>query len=170
MEKRKIAINREMAVYLKNASNAFVKYVDILRDYTQHNNIKIEKVCMLHNNIKIRKERHYAKIIFWGNIDRVLNMVGAKKYDINTLSDIINFILEHNYVAHEYYDTYVALHPWMCIYDFYKYDSSRKRVIINRKNMETRGEIFQSMVESLDTYYIGYGGTPLIKRMIGKEI
>mgnify|MGYP004468797043 CR=1 FL=1 len=61
-------------------------------------------------------------------------------------------------------------HPWMGIYDFYKYDSSRKRVIINRKNMKTRGEIFQNMIKSIDTYYIGYGRTPLIKHLIGMEI
>lgn len=109
MEKRKIVINSKTAVYLKNASNAFVKYVNTLRDYMQHNNIKIRKEC--HNNIKIRKECYYEKMIFWENIDKMLNAVGVnKKYNnIDILIDIINFILEHNYVAHEYYDTYVAL-------------------------------------------------------------
>ena len=162
MEKRKIVIDNKIATYLKNASNVFVKYVDVFRNgCRQHDS----------NNIKIRKERHYCKVLFFNNIDRILNSIGIdKKYDINILVDIINFILKHNYVAHEYYDTYVALHPWMSVHDLYKYNSSRKRVIINRKNKKTKGEIFQRMVKSLDNYYIGYGGTPLIKRMIGKEI
>ena len=146
MEKHKIAINREMAVYLKNASNAFVKYVDALRDgYRQH------------NDIKIRKERHYCKVIFFNNIDRILNSIGTNKIYNIIFIDIVNFILEHNYEAHGYYDTYVALHPWMSIQDLYQYDKVKKRV--NKKAKRTKGEIFQRMVKSL-----------LIKRMIGKEI
>ena len=151
MEKRKIVINHDMAVYIKNATNAFIKYADTFNERNQHNTIK--------------KERHYCKVVFFNNIDRILNSINvSKKDEFDILMRILNFILEDNFVAHEYYDTYVDLHPWMDVWYFYKRNNHRR---INRKN---KGEIFQSMARFLDTYYIDYGGTPPIKHMIGMEI
>ena len=151
MEKRKIVINRGMAVYIKNAANAFIKYVDTFNERNQHNTIK--------------NERHYCKVVFFNNIDRILNSINvSKKDEFDILMRILNFILEDNFVAHEYYDTYVDLHPWMDVWYFYKRNNHRR---INRKN---KGEIFQSMARFLDTYYSDYGGTPPIKHMIGMEI
>ena len=151
MEKRKIVINRDMAVYIKNATNAFIKYADTFNERNQHNTIK--------------NERHYCKVVFFNNIDRILNSINvSKKDEFDILMRILNFILEDNFVAHEYYDTYVDLHPWMDVWYFYKRNNHRR---INRKN---KGEIFQSMARFLDTYYIDYGGTPPIKHMIGMEI
>lgn len=154
MEKRKIVINRDMAVYIKNATNAFIKYADTFNERNQHNTIK--------------NERHYCKVVFFNNIDRILNSINvSKKDEFNILMRILNFILEDNFVAHEYYDTYVDLHPQMNVWYFYKRDNHRR---INRKNRKNKGEIFQSMARFLDTYYSDYGGTPPIKHMIGMEI
>ena len=154
MEKRKIVINRDMAVYIKNATNAFIKYVDTFNKYNQHNTIK--------------NERHYCKVVFFNNIDRILNSINvSKKDEFDILMRILNFILENDFVAHEYYDTYVDLHPWMDVWYFYKRNNYRR---INRKNRKNKGEIFQSMAKFLDTYYSDYGGTPPIKHMIGMEI
>ena len=151
MEKRKIVINRDMAVYIKNATNAFIKYADTFNERNQHNTIK--------------NERHYCKVVFFNNIDRILNSINvSKKDEFDILMRILNFILEDNFVAHEYYDTYVDLHPWMDVWYFYKRNNHRR---INRKN---KGEIFQSMARFLNTYYSDYGGTPPIKHMIGMEI
>ena len=47
MEKRKIVIDNKMAVYFKNASNAFIKYADTFNEQNQH------------DATKIKKERHY---------------------------------------------------------------------------------------------------------------
>lgn len=154
MEKRKIVINRDMAVYIKNATNAFIKYVDTFNEHNQHNTIK--------------NERHYCKVVFFNNIDRILNSINvSKKDEFDILMRILNFILENDFVAHEYYDTYVDLHPWMDVWYFYKRNNHRR---INRKNRKNKGEIFQSMARFLDTYYIDYDGTPPIKHMIGMEI
>lgn len=157
MEKRKIIINHDMAVYLKNATNAFIKYADTFNERNQHDGIK--------------KERHYCKVVFFNNIDRILNSIDVRKKDkFDILMRILNFILEHHYIAHEYYDTFVALHPWMGIWDFYRYDKLKRKV--NKKAKRTKGEIIQKMNSSLDKYYIGYGygSRPNIKHLIGMEI
>ena len=155
MEKRKIVIDNKMAVYFKNASNAFIKYADTFNEQNQH------------DATKIKKERHYCKVVFFNNIDRILNSINVNKKDkFDILMRILNFILEDNFVAHEYYDTYVDLHPWMDVWYFYKRNNHRR---ISRKNRKNKGEIFQSMARFLDTYYSDYGGTPPIKHMIGMK-
>ena len=120
MEKRKIVIDNKMAVYFKNASNAFIKYAGTFNEQNQH------------DATKIKKERHYCKVVFFNNIDRILNSINvSKKDEFDILMRISNFILEDNFVAHEYYDTYVGLHPWMDVWYFYKQNNHRR---INRKN------------------------------------
>ena len=155
MEKRKIVIDNKMAVYFKNASNAFIKYADTFNEQNQH------------DATKIKKEKHYCKVVFFNNIDRILNSINVNKKDeFDILMRILNFILENDFVDHEYYDAYVDLHPWMDVWYFYKRNNHRR---INRKNRKNKGEIFQSMARFLDTYYSDYGGTPPIKHMIGMK-
>lgn len=157
MEKRKIVINREMAQYILNVTNAFIKYANTFNERNQHDDIK--------------NERHYCKVVFFNNINRILNSINvSKKDEIDILMRILNFILKNNYIAHEYYVTYINLHPWMGVWDFYKKNPIKRG--FRRKNRKNKGEILQNMAKSLDKYYIGYGysSRPNIKHLIGMEI
>ena len=82
-----IVIDKKIAVYIKNAANAFEQY---------HNAFVNER-----NNCdesKIAKERYYCKVIFFGNLDRILDSINTvKKDEFAILMRIVNFILQTNY-------------------------------------------------------------------------
>lgn len=82
-----IVIDKKIAIYIKNAANAFEKYRNAFSN--ERNN------C---DDTKIKKERYYCKVIFFGNLDRILDSINTvKKDEFTILMRIVNFILQANY-------------------------------------------------------------------------
>ena len=65
-----IVIDKKIAVYIKNAANAFEQY----------RNAFVNE-CNNCDDNKITKERYYCKVIFFRNLDRILDSINTVKKD-----------------------------------------------------------------------------------------
>ena len=138
-----IVIDKKIAVYIKNAANAFEQY----RNAFERNN------C----DNKITKERYYCKVIFFGNLDRILDSINTvKKDEFTILMRIVNFILQTNYrVVFPYDNCGWPVTPRIKTADLYSDDghfpSNRSEFLCRVKDNITR----YNRIISHPTDYIG---------------